>query len=64
MTGSSQVVGPRGDVIVQAGPLDACIVRADIDLNEIDLARAGLPLLGDLQAVLPDLIAELGETIP
>ena len=59
MTGSSQVIGPRGEVIVAAGPLEACIVRADIDLTEIDVARAGLPLLGDLHAVLPDLLAEL-----
>jgi N-carbamoylputrescine amidase len=59
MTGSSSVIGPRGDVIVSAGPLDACIVRAEIDLGEIDIARAGLPLLGDLNAVLPDLLAEL-----
>jgi len=64
MTGSSQIVGPRGDVIVQAGPLEACIVRAEIDLEEIDMARAGLPLLGDLQAVLPDLVAELAQSIP
>jgi len=64
MTGSSQVIGPRGDVLVSAGPLDACIVRAEVDLEEIDMARAGLPLLGDLNAVLPDLVAELGETIP
>lgn len=62
MTGSSQVIGPRGDVIVAAGALDACIVRADIDLGEIDIARAGLPLLGDLNAVLPDLLAELDST--
>lgn len=63
MTGSSSIVGPRGDVLVEAGALDACIVRAEIDLDEIDMARAGLPLLGDLQAVMPDLIAELSETI-
>jgi N-carbamoylputrescine amidase len=64
MTGSSQIVGPRGDVIVSAGPLEACIVRAEIDLAEIDMARAGLPLLGDLNAVLPDLVSELKETVP
>ena len=63
MTGSSSVIGPRGEVIVSAGALDACIVRAEIDLGEIDIARAGLPLLGDLHAVLPDLIAEL-EGVP
>jgi N-carbamoylputrescine amidase len=64
MTGSSQIVGPRGDVIVSAGPLEACIVRAEIDLAEIDMARAGLPLLGDLNAVLPDLVSELKDTVP
>ncbi len=31
---------------------EACIVRADLDLREIDLARASLPLLGDLRAGL------------
>ncbi|MBV8425473.1 MAG: beta-ureidopropionase [Candidatus Eremiobacteraeota bacterium] len=63
MTGSSQIINPRGDVVVAAGPLEACIVRAEIDLAEIEIARAGLPLLGDLNAVLPDLLAEL-ESVP
>ena len=44
--------------IVQAPPNEACIVRADLDLREIDLARASLPLLGDLAAVLPDLLLD------
>lgn len=64
MTGSSQIVGPRGEVVVSAGALEACIVRAEIDLGEIDMARAGLPLLGDLHAVLPDLVSELKDTVP
>jgi N-carbamoylputrescine amidase len=58
MTGSSCVIDPRGAVIVQAPASEACIVRADLDLREIDLARAGLPLLGDLEAVLPDLLLD------
>ena len=33
-------------------------MRADLDLREIDLARASLPLLGDLEAVLPDLLLD------
>ncbi len=49
-------------VLVQAPPLRACIVRCDLDLREIDLARASLPLLGDLGAVLPDLL--LDEELP
>jgi len=62
MTGSSCAIDPRGDVIVEAPPAQACIVRADLDLREIDLARASLPLLGDLSAVLPDLL--LDEELP
>jgi N-carbamoylputrescine amidase len=62
MTGSSCVVDPRGRILVQAPAAEACIVRADLDLREIDLARASLPLLGDLEAVLPDLL--LDEELP
>ncbi len=62
MTGSSCVVDPRGRVLVQGPVAEACIVRADLDLREIDLARATLPLLGDLEAVLPDLL--LDEELP
>lgn len=58
LSGSSSVTDPRGRVIVQAPPNEACIVRADLDLREIDLARASLPLLGDLRAVLPDLLLD------
>lgn len=58
MTGSSCVIDPRGNTIVQAPALEAGIVRADLDLREIDLARASLPLLGDLRAVLPDLLLD------
>lgn len=58
MSGSSCVVDPRGRVLVQAPPNEACIVRADLDLCEIDRARATLPLLGDLAAVLPELLLD------
>jgi N-carbamoylputrescine amidase len=62
MTGSSCVIDPRGDVVISAPATEACIVRAELDLREIDLARAGFPLLGDLEAVLPDLL--LDESLP
>jgi predicted amidohydrolase len=55
MTGSSCIVNPRGERPVAAPVLGAYVVRAEIDLAEVDLARANLPLLGDLNAVLPDL---------
>lgn len=58
MTGSSCVVTPRGEIAVQADAIGAQIVRADLDMREVDLARASLPLLGDLEAVLPDLLLD------
>ena len=62
LSGTSCAIDPRGNVLVEAPPSEACIVRADLDLREIDLARASLPLLGDLEAVLPDLL--LDEELP
>jgi hypothetical protein len=38
--------------------LAVAILRASLDPAEVDLARAALPLLGDLAAVLPDLWAD------
>jgi predicted amidohydrolase len=58
MTGSSRVVNPHGRTLVQAPALGAHILRATLDMREIDLARATLPLLGDLNAVLPDLLLD------
>jgi N-carbamoylputrescine amidase len=58
MSGSSAVIDPRGNVLVEAVPDKACIVTTDVDLREIDLARASLPLLGDLGAALPDLLLD------
>ncbi len=58
MTGSSCMIDPRGRTLVQAPAIGACIVRASLDLREIDLARATLPLLGDLGSVLPDLLLD------
>lgn len=62
MTGTSRVVDPHGRTLVQAPALGAHIIRATLDMWEIDLARARLPLLGDLSAVLPDLL--LDEELP
>lgn len=58
MTGSSRIIDPRGRTIVEAPALGAHIIRATLDLHEIDLARATLPLLGDLSAALPDLLLD------
>jgi N-carbamoylputrescine amidase len=55
MSGSSCVVSPRGELLQSLDELSVAILRATLDSAEVDLARATLPLLGDLAAVLPDL---------
>jgi predicted amidohydrolase len=64
MSGSSCIVGPSGKILVSAPSTQACIVRADLDLRDIDLTRAALPMLGDLGAVLPDLLLDAGLPLP
>ncbi len=58
LSGSSAIVNPFGTVIVQAGPIDPCILTGTMDPAEIDVARASMPLLGDLRGVLPDLLLD------
>jgi len=55
MSGGTCAFSPRGDLLASAGPLDPCIVSVRLDVGEVELARATIPLLGDLSAVLPDL---------
>ena len=58
MTGSSMLVDPHGAVVALAPALGAHVIRAELDFAEADLARATLPLLGDLKATLPDLLLD------
>jgi predicted amidohydrolase len=58
-TGSSRLVGPFGDLRVEAPFSGAAILRADIDLEDVAVARTALPALGDLEANLPELVPEL-----
>jgi N-carbamoylputrescine amidase len=56
MTGSSAVTDPFGETLVAAPVLGAHVISAELDFSDVDVARARLPLLGDLGAVLPDLL--------
>lgn len=58
MTGSSSIIDPWGRVQVEGPDIGECVVRGFVDPREGDLARATLPLLGDLHAVLPDLLLD------
>ena len=55
LSGASCAFSPRGELLVAAPELEPCILRVRLDSAEIDVARATFPLLGDLEAVLPDL---------
>jgi predicted amidohydrolase len=55
MSGGSCIVSPRGEILESLDELAVAILRASLDPAEVDVARATLPLLGDLSAVLPDL---------
>lgn len=58
-TGASKLVGPSGDLRVEA-PFDIpAIVRAELDPDDVVAARAGLPLLGDLESNLAELVEML-----
>jgi predicted amidohydrolase len=57
MSGSSMVIDPFGATLATLPALGAAVLRATIDISDIEIARANLPLLGDLAPVLPDLLA-------
>ncbi len=56
MAGSSTLIDPFGRTVASLPALGAHVLRANLDFSEVEVARARLPLLGDLAAVLPDLI--------
>jgi predicted amidohydrolase len=60
-TGSSRVIDPWGNCLVQASALDECLLRATIDLEDVATARAVSPLLADLESALGDITMELDQ---
>lgn len=60
-TGASRLMGPFGDLRIEA-PFDgAAIVRATISLQDVNIARAALPALGDLEGNLAEITAMFDE---
>jgi NAD+ synthetase len=56
LCGASMVVGPQGKVLVRGPLFDEALITADLRTDEITRARAGLPLLADLEAQLLNLL--------
>jgi len=57
--GASTVVDPFGEIVVCGPAAEECVLYAALDLGQIEIARASQPLIGDLDAHLPDLLREL-----
>ena len=58
-TGSSQIIDPWGNCLVMASATDEAVVQATLNLEDVATARAGSPLLADLEAALGDITLEL-----
>ena len=57
--GASMVMGPKGDLRVR-GPLwEEALVTATLDLEDVTRARADMPLVADLQVMMPHLVANI-----
>jgi NAD+ synthase (glutamine-hydrolysing) len=57
--GASMIVGPKGDLRVR-GPLwEEALVTADLDVNDVTRARADMPLIADLEIMMPHLVSNV-----
>ncbi len=61
-TGGSVIAGPKGDIKVRAPLWDEAIVNITLSESELTRARADMPLLTDLQTMLPHLVGALDTT--
>ncbi|MEK7403384.1 MAG: NAD+ synthase, partial [Gemmatimonadota bacterium] len=57
--GASMVLGPKGDLLVR-GPLwEEAIVSATLTLEDVTRARSDMPLMADLQVMMPHLMTNV-----
>lgn len=59
-SGGSVVAGPRGDVKLRAPLWDEAIATVSLDTAELTRARVEMPLLTDLQTMLPHMVRTIG----
>ncbi|HYD54071.1 MAG TPA: NAD+ synthase [Gemmatimonadaceae bacterium] len=57
--GGSMVAGPAGDVRARGPAWDEALVTCTVDLRDVTRARADMPLVADLETMLPHLVASL-----
>jgi len=57
--GASTVVGPKGDLRIR-GPLwEEALVTAPLDLDDVTRARTDMPLVSDLEVMMPHLVTNI-----
>ncbi len=60
-SGGSMVAGPKGDVKLRAPLWEEAIITATLDTSDLTRARVEMPLLTDLQTMLPHLVQTVGK---
>jgi NAD+ synthetase len=60
-SGGSVVAGPRGDIKLRAPLWEEAIAPVTLDTAELTRARVELPLLTDLQTMLPHMVRTIGK---
>jgi len=60
LSGGSVVAGPRGDIKLRAPLWEEAIATVSLDTSELTRARVEMPLLTDLQTMLPHLMKTIG----
>ncbi|MEO6877966.1 MAG: nitrilase-related carbon-nitrogen hydrolase, partial [Gemmatimonadaceae bacterium] len=61
--GGSMVAGPRGDVRGRAPLWDDALLTVSLDLADVTRARADLPLIADLETMMPHLRASIDDVV-
>ncbi|HEX2779255.1 MAG TPA: NAD+ synthase [Gemmatimonadaceae bacterium] len=61
--GGSALIGPKGDVRVRAPLWDEALATATIDLGDLARARADMPLIADLETMMPHVLGNLRQVL-
>src|SRR5687768_2620007 len=61
--GGSVVVGPKGEIRARAPLWDEAVMATSVDLGDLARARADIPLIADLETMMPHLVANLERVV-
>jgi NAD+ synthetase len=57
--GASMVMGPKGDLRVRGPMWEEAIVTSSLDMDDVTRARADMPLVSDLEVMMPHLVSNI-----